>query len=103
MVMRRGNDTTPSSAVSSPAMILKSVVLPEPFGPTSPTFSPGLSWKDASTKSSCLPYCLVRPWMAIIELTIVDHGRPTGGRSAGGGRHGRADKSYPVGVLPGPD
>ena len=56
-----GNDTTPSSAVSSPAMIRKSVVLPEPFGPTSPTFSPGLSWKDASTKSSCLPYCLVRP------------------------------------------
>ena len=56
--MRRGRDTTPSSGVSSPAMILKSVVLPEPFGPTSPTFSPGLSWKDASTKSSCLPVLL---------------------------------------------
>ena len=30
--------------------------MPEPFGPTSPTFSPGLSWNEASTKSSCLPY-----------------------------------------------
>src|SRR4051794_8776930 len=37
----------------------KSVVLPDPFGPTSPTFSPGLSWNDASTKSTCLPYCLL--------------------------------------------
>src|SRR5690349_16440264 len=37
----------------------KSVVLPEPLGPTSPTFSPGFSWKEASTKMSCRPYCLL--------------------------------------------
>ena len=37
----------------------KRVVLPAPFGPTRPTFSPGLSWKDASTKRTCRPYCLL--------------------------------------------
>ena len=26
-------------------------------GPTRPTFSPGLSWKEASTKRICRPYC----------------------------------------------
>src|SRR5688572_13140856 len=48
----------------------KSVVFPEPFGPTSPTFSPGLSWKDASTKRICLPYCLF-----ILLKEIMGHGR----------------------------
>src|SRR5277367_4237040 len=37
----------------------KSVVLPDPLGPTSPTFSPGFNWNEASTKSNCLPYCLL--------------------------------------------
>ena len=35
------------------------VVLPEPLGPTRPTFSPELTWNEASTKSTCAPYCLV--------------------------------------------
>src|SRR5258705_8416305 len=51
--------TSPSSTDSSPTIMRKSVVFPEPFGPTRPTFSPGLSWNDASTNRICLPYCLL--------------------------------------------
>src|SRR5213075_2424546 len=63
-----GMEIVPSSADSSPTIMRKSVVLPEPFGPTNPTFSPGLSWKEASTKTSCLPYCLLMEEKEIIEL-----------------------------------
>src|SRR5258705_5887625 len=59
MVSFFGTETSPSSADSSPTIIRNSVVLPAPLGPTRPTFSPGLSWKDASTKSTCRPYCLL--------------------------------------------
>src|SRR5258705_4195321 len=59
MVSLFGTETSPSSADSSPTIIRNSVVLPAPLGPTRPTFSPGLSWKDASTKSTCRPYCLL--------------------------------------------
>src|SRR6185369_6326945 len=54
-----GTDTSPSSGDSSPVIIRKMVVLPAPFGPTRPTFSPGLSWKEVSTKRTCRPYCLL--------------------------------------------
>ncbi len=37
----------------------KSVVLPEPLGPTRPTFSLGFSWNEASTKRTWRPYCLL--------------------------------------------
>ena len=63
-----GTETSPSSGVSSPAIIRKSVVLPAPFGPTRPTFSPGLSWNEASTKRTCLPYCLLTREKAIIGM-----------------------------------
>src|SRR6266853_6599924 len=59
MVSFFATDRSPSSGVSSPVIIRNSVVLPEPFGPTRPTFSPGLSWKDASTNRTCRPYCLL--------------------------------------------
>src|SRR5215469_10931431 len=59
MVNFVGTETAPSSGVSSPTTIRKSVVLPAPLGPTSPTFSPGFNWNEASTKSNCLPYCLL--------------------------------------------
>src|SRR3982750_999442 len=59
MVVRLGTETSPSSGVSSPTIIRNSVVLPAPFGPTRPTFSPEFSWKDASTNRTCLPYCLL--------------------------------------------
>src|SRR5438270_8041923 len=66
MVKRLGTETSPSSGSSSPTTMRKSVVFPAPLGPTRPTFSPGLSWNDASTKTSCLPYCLL-----ILEKEII--------------------------------
>ena len=68
MVSFLGTDTSPSSGDSSPTIMRKSVVLPAPFGPTSPTFSPGLSWKEASTKSTCRPYCLLMREKEIIGI-----------------------------------
>ena len=59
MVSFFGRLTVPSSGDSSPTIIRKSVDLPAPLGPTRPTFSPGLSWKSASMKSTCRPYCLL--------------------------------------------
>src|SRR6188508_2794227 len=52
-------ETSPSSGCSSPTIIRNSVVLPAPFGPTRPTFSPGLSWNEVSTKRIWRPYCLL--------------------------------------------
>src|SRR6185503_13916206 len=58
MVVLRGTLTVPSSGDSSPTIIRKTVVLPAPFGPTSPARSPGFSWNEASTNRICFPYCL---------------------------------------------
>src|SRR3954449_1995314 len=58
MVIFFGTETSPSSGDSSPTIMRKSVVLPAPFGPTRPARSPGLSWNEASTKTSWRPYCL---------------------------------------------
>ena len=50
-------------------MIMRnSVVLPDPLGPTKPIFSPGLSWNEASTKRTCLPYCLLTLENEIMRL-----------------------------------
>src|SRR3979409_2214348 len=66
MVSFLGTETDPSSGSSSLTTIRNRVVLPDPFGPTKPTFSPGFNWKDASTKTNCLPYCLL-----IFEKEII--------------------------------
>src|SRR6187200_705055 len=74
MVRRLGTDTSPSSAASSPTIIRNSVVLPAPLGPTRPTFSPGFSWNEASTKISWRPYCLLILEREIIGLRGRDQG-----------------------------
>src|SRR3954465_1948255 len=87
MVSFFGTDTSPSSGTSSPMIIRNSVVLPEPLGPTRPIFSPGLSWKEASTNRICLPYCLLTLENEIIG---VDHSLARAGampRPAGCARH----------------
>src|SRR5687768_2189673 len=76
MVIFFGTDTSPSSGDSSPTIIRKRVVFPDPFGPTRPTFSPGFSWNDASTKRICRPYCLLMREKEIISVA----GKPSGVR-----------------------
>src|SRR5438309_12085455 len=84
MVSRLGTETSPSSGSSSPTTMRKSVVFPAPLGPTRPTFSPGLSWNDASTKTSCLPYCLLILEKEIIQFQAnrIGSGCVTGSKAA---------------------
>src|SRR5713226_4291202 len=87
MVSFFGTDTSPSSGVSSPTIIRNIVVLPEPFGPTRPTLSPGLSWKEASTKRTCRPYCLLT-----LENEIIGSGHSLACDRAGYRRSARRSR-----------
>src|SRR4051812_1758311 len=59
MVMPRSSETWPSSGSSCPEIIRKSVVLPAPFGPTRPIFSPFCRAAEASMKRIWWPTCLL--------------------------------------------
>src|SRR5207248_6609743 len=59
MVMPRSSETWPSSGGSWPEIIRKSVVLPAPFGPTRPIFSPFWRAAEASMKRIWWPTCLL--------------------------------------------
>src|SRR5512134_283269 len=52
----------PDEGGSRPARILSSVDLPEPFGPTSPTWSPSNTPSDRSSKSGAAPNALCSSW-----------------------------------------
>src|SRR3954451_11155194 len=58
MVIPRSTATWPSSGCSSPVIMRNSVVLPDPLGPTKPTFSPRCSAAEVSMKSRWWPFCL---------------------------------------------
>ena len=58
MVTPRSMETWPSSGSSSRVMRRKSVDLPAPLGPTSPTFSPRVIVAEASRKRIWCPCCL---------------------------------------------
>ena len=66
ILSRFGTETSPSSGDSSPAIRRNNVDLPEPLGPTRPTFSPAFSCMDASTKSAWWPWRLLMPFNAIM-------------------------------------
>ena len=57
--------SVPESGDSSPAIIRKSVVLPAPFGPITPTIPAGGSEKVRSSKSNRSPKPLARPLASI--------------------------------------
>src|SRR5882757_4465585 len=59
MLMPRSSDTCPSSGCSCPEIIRNSVVLPAPFGPTRPIFSPFWRAAEASMKRIWWPTCLL--------------------------------------------
>ena len=52
-----GNDTSPSSADSSPTIIRNSVVLPAPVGPTRPTFVAGIELEGGVDEEDLPPVC----------------------------------------------
>src|SRR5688572_30683926 len=87
MVARLGTDTSPSSGCSSPVMRRNSVDLPAPLGPTRPTFSPALSWSDASTNSTCWPWRLL---MLVRAIKGAGKGSAEPGRGGEVLRDGRA-------------
>src|ERR1043166_3280353 len=99
MVNFLGTETVPSSGLSSPTTIRKSVVLPDPLGPTSPTFSPGFNWKEASTKSNCLPYCLLMFEKEIIFEGDLGHGDSSSVAWTGNWRSGAGASRIFPGIL----
>src|SRR5262249_34586395 len=87
---------SPPSGLSTPAMQWKSVVLPEPFGPISPTISPAST--ETSTPASAVspPKCLVTP---LTSSRLIDRRGgprygpprpPTFGRASPGSPRGRS-------------
>src|SRR5262247_2155612 len=76
MLKRLGTVISPSSGDSSPTIIRNTVVLPAPFGPTSPAFSPGLSWNEASTNRIWRPYCLETLVRAIMGRSTLPRRAP---------------------------
>ena len=52
------NSTWPDVGAICPRMLLKSVVLPEPFGPMTPTISPGPTSKLTPSTALIAPYAL---------------------------------------------
>jgi hypothetical protein len=59
MLTPRSTTTWPSSGGSWPVTMRNSVVLPAPFGPTRPIFSPRCNAAEASMNRSCWPFCLL--------------------------------------------
>src|SRR5512134_841965 len=52
----------PEVASSRPPRILRRVVLPEPFGPTRPAWSPSKTPSDRPSKSGAAPNAFDSPW-----------------------------------------
>src|SRR5512139_3766301 len=62
MRSRRRAARVPEVGSSRPARILRSVVLPEPFGPTRPAWSPSKTPSDRPSKSGAAPKALDSSW-----------------------------------------
>jgi hypothetical protein len=50
------NSTWPAVGLIWPRMLLNSVVLPEPFGPMTPTISPGPTFSETPSTALMAPY-----------------------------------------------
>src|SRR5262249_2131858 len=60
--------TLPEVGGRSPAIMLRSVVLPEPFGPMMPTISPGSTAKEISATATRPANCLLSPRTSSVTL-----------------------------------
>src|SRR5438132_12758687 len=82
--------TSPSLGARIPPMIRLAVVLPAPFGPRSPTISPGGTWKDTSSRASVPAKRAVR---RVTSITLRAYVRYELAFDAGGRRHSLAPRA----------
>ena len=70
--------TSPLSGTTSPAIIDTVVVLPAPFGPSSPTSEPGSTLNDTSSTATSAPNDLRRCLSCSIERILAFRCPPAG-------------------------
>jgi hypothetical protein len=61
VISRPDKNIFPASGISNPAIERSKVVLPDPLGPKSATYSPGSTANVTSPKATLLPNLFVRP------------------------------------------
>src|SRR5882672_3962092 len=64
------NDTRPASARRSPLIRLNSVVLPAPFGPSTPSVSPAATDSEMLSATLSAPKLLQTPSRARMDMTL---------------------------------
>src|SRR5580704_14724070 len=69
VILRPFRRISPASGASPPAIRLKSVVLPAPFGPIMPSASPGATDRSISSAAITEPKVLRRPLIFSMRLT----------------------------------
>src|SRR4030088_1997448 len=65
---------SPASGARPPAIRLKSVVLPAPFGPIMPSASPGATDRSISSAATTEPKVLRRPLIFSMRLSLEKRG-----------------------------
>src|SRR5579859_7984049 len=75
VISRFSRNTPPRSGGRAPAIRLKTVVLPEPFGPRSPRISPARTVNESSLTARSPPNVLVRPRASSRSLLAGTPGR----------------------------
>src|ERR1700681_1218923 len=71
VIMRPFRRISPASGASPPAIRLKSVVLPAPFGPMMPSASPGATDRSISSAAITEPNVLRRPLIFSMRLSAT--------------------------------
>src|SRR6266404_2536673 len=71
VILRPFRRISPASGASPPAIRLKSVVLPAPFGPIMPSASPGATARSISSAATTEPKVLRRPLIFSMRLSLA--------------------------------
>src|SRR6266481_6304665 len=71
VILRPFRRISPASGASPPAIRLKSVVLPAPFGPMMPSASPGATDRSTSSAATTEPKVLRRPLIFSMRLSLA--------------------------------
>src|SRR5439155_17481007 len=97
-VAPRGSATAPASGSRSPAMMRRSVDLPAPFGPVSPTRAPSGTPHVTSPRTICPPYRLAMPERFSMRTVQLAQPRRAGQRTRGGAHRGARDEQHEIGL-----